>query len=234
MSPHSTGSSRMVRVGSAPTASGPGPAPRGRRARSTVFGEDNRSLAALGGRRAEAKAMLPSPRLPSQPRDLRQRALALGRGGGFRGENRPAAGGLRFNFHWATAGGREGGKHCRLKGCSRPGNENRKRAPPGESEQPLPLPPGALRTPPPPQPPRATPTRRATRLGVPAGAVSPRPPLARGHAARPHPPPPPPAYLWLLPCRCPGRGTSTPPSQVDPNSLPTSPPPHAAGDAPLS
>ena len=129
----------MVRVGSAPTASGPGPAPRGRRARSTVFGEDNRSLAALGGRRAEAKAMLPSPRLPSQPRDLRQRALALGRGGGFRGENRPAAGGLRFNFHWATAGGREGGKHCRLKGCSRPGNENRKRAPPGESEQPLPF-----------------------------------------------------------------------------------------------
>ena len=109
MSPHLTGSSRMVRVGSAPTVSGPGPAPRGRRARSTVFGEDNRSLAALGRLCAEAKAMLPSPRLPSQPRDLRQRALASGRGGGFRGENRPAAGGLRFNFHWATAGGREGG-----------------------------------------------------------------------------------------------------------------------------
>lgn len=127
--------------------------------------------------------MLPSPRLPSQPRDLRQRALALGRRGGFRGENRPAAGGLRFNFHWGTAGGREGGRHRRLKGRSRPGNENRKRAPPGESEQPLPLPPSALRAPPPPQPPRATPTRRATRLGVPAGAASRRPPLARGHGS---------------------------------------------------
>ena len=154
------------------------PGPRTARAPGAlcgVPGGDNRSRAALGGRRAEAKATPPSPRLPPQPRDLRRRALALGR----RGAASEAKATLRQEvfgliFIGGAAGEREEVRDHRLKGRRGPKQENRNRG------QPLPLPPRALRAPPPPWRPRATPTRRATRLGVPAGAAPPRPPLARG------------------------------------------------------
>lgn len=79
--------------------------------------------------------------------------------------------------------------------------------------------------------PHATPTQRTTRVGVPAAPHSHTLPLLGDSGTRPTPVPRLPVSA-ALPLS--GAGTCTPLSQVDPNSLPTSPPPHAAGDVPLS
>lgn len=179
--------------------------------------------------------MLPSPRLPSQPETFDRGLSPWAAEGGFRGENRPAAGGLRFNFHWGTAGGREGKRHRRLKGRSRPGQrEPEKRPARGGSEQPPPFrqaPSAPLPHRSAPRDPHQTrdPPRRPRGGRVPAPSSCPGTREQHVPTRLPRPCLPVAAALPLS-----GAGNFHSPSQVDPNSLPTSPPPHAAGDVPLS
>jgi hypothetical protein len=70
--------------------------------------------------------------------------------------------------------------------------------------------------------------RRQCRAPAPSALWAPGPcPLPQPHSPN--------TYLWLPPRQCPrGSGNFHSPPQVNPNSLSSSPPPHAAGSAPLS
>lgn len=214
-STHSNVSCVNGRVGSALPGEPPArPGTRG--APSAPPGGMSQAPAPLRGQRADAKATPPSP-CPS-PETVH-------------GGRSPRAAEERFQRRKLPRGReKEGDAEEDYRSPARPGREHRKRARPGDSGQALPLPPRARRTPPPrPLPARAPHLARAS-ARRPRSAASPYPPPARGLGSTSHPRPP-------LTCGCrlaAVRGGNFHSPLPGGSEFSISPPPHAAGDVPLS